>query len=59
MVWEGMVEVFHIIGLRDANSCYAWYCHHDDNKPVTILGKPPVYSAGSAVRIFMAEKKKR
>ena len=56
-VWEGTVEVFHIFGLADANACYAWYCHHDPTKAVTILEKPPVFSPGSAVRTVVAEKK--
>ena len=56
-VWEGNVEVFHIFGLPDANACYAWYCQHDPAKAFTILEKPPVFSAGSAVRTVVAEKK--
>lgn len=58
-VWEGNVEVFHIFGLADANACYAWFCHHDPTKIVTVLERPPVYSAGSAVRTVVAEKKKQ
>lgn len=56
-VWEGNVEVFHIFGLPDANACYAWYCRHDPAKAITILEKAPIFSAGSAVRTVVAEKK--
>ena len=58
-VWEGNVEVFHVSGLPDVDACYAWYCHHDPAKAVTVLERPPVYSAGSAVRTVVAEKKKK
>jgi hypothetical protein len=51
--------VFHVVGLTDTNACYAWYCHHDPTKAVTILEKPPVFSAGSAVRTVVAEKKEQ
>lgn len=55
--WEGNVEVFHLFGLPEANACYAWYWHHDPAKAVTVLERPPVFSAGSAVRAVIAEKK--
>lgn len=59
-VWEGNVEVFHVIGLPNANACYAWYSENGgQTRPIVVLEIPPVHSASSAVRTVIAEKKKR
>ena len=58
-VWEGMVEVFDLIGHPTAKQCYAWGHHagkEDDrgSKYVVVLMIPPVDSPITAVRASIA-----
>lgn len=59
-VWEGVVEVFELIGHPKAARVYAW-AHDTDNpkqprKHVTVLHIPPVISAVDAVRAAIAQE---
>jgi hypothetical protein len=52
-VWEGVVEVFELIGHPKSPRVYAWM--HDTNNPnqpryVTVLHAAPITSAAAAVR---------
>jgi hypothetical protein len=53
-VWEGVVEVFDLVGHSTATRAYAWTHQTDDpNKPkrhVAVLHLPPVVSPQTAVR---------
>lgn len=51
-VWEGVVEVFALIGHPKASQVYAWSHETDENKKrhVTVLAVHPVVSAADAVR---------
>lgn len=50
-VWEGVVEVFGVIGIPAVSRCYAWsYQDGKDTQFVTALGIPPVTNAQTAVR---------
>jgi hypothetical protein len=59
-VWEGVVEVFELIGHPKAPKVYAWA--HDTGDPrqprrrVTVLHTPPVTSAALAVRAAIVEE---
>jgi hypothetical protein len=50
--WEGMVEVFDLIGHPQAKRAYAWSHETDDGGTnyVAVLGVPPINSALDAVR---------
>lgn len=51
LVWEGMVEVFDLIGHPKAKRAYAWaYPDGDETRFATALEIPPVVSAQTAVR---------
>jgi hypothetical protein len=59
-VWDGVVEVFELIGHPKAPRAYAW-AHETDNpkKPrrhVTVLHIPPVTSALLAVRAAIVQE---
>ena len=55
--WEGTVEVFELVGHPQAKRAYAWKCRDgDQNKPVAVLGIPPVDSPQSAVKVAIAAK---
>jgi hypothetical protein len=57
--WEGKVEVFDLVGHRQARRAYAWrYRDGDQNKTVTVLEIPPVDSPESAVKVTMASKER-
>ena len=59
-VWDGVVEVFDLIGHPKANRIYAW--SHDTGNPkhpkhyVTVLHIPPVISPETAVRAAIAQE---
>jgi hypothetical protein len=53
--WQGVVEVFELIGHPDARNCYAWRCGTSaEAKYISILDIPPVISAQAAVRSAIA-----
>lgn len=59
-VWEGVVEVFELIGHPKAPKVYAW-AHDTDNpkqprKHVTVLHIAPVTSAVAAVRAAIVQE---
>lgn len=59
-VWEGVVEVFDLVGHPTANRVYAWA--HDTNDPqrprhhVTVLHLHPIKSAQDAVRAAIVQE---
>ena len=54
-VWEGVVEVFRLIGHVKAKRCYAWsYYNGKEMQFVTALEIPPVDSPQTAVRAVIA-----
>jgi len=55
-IWEGVVEMFALIGHPKAKRCYAWSFADDDAQPryVAVLELPPVYSPHTAVRAAIA-----
>jgi hypothetical protein len=59
-VWEGIVEVFDLIGHPKANKAYAWSQDADNpDKPtyhVTVLHIPPAVSPETAVRAALIQE---
>jgi hypothetical protein len=59
-VWEGVVEVFDLIGHTTASKVYAWAHETDDpDKPrrhVTVLHSHPITSARDAVRAAIVQE---
>jgi len=59
-VWEGIVEVFDLVGHPTAVRVYAWAHDTDDpNKPrrhVTVLHAHPIKSAQEAVRAAIVQE---
>ena len=59
-VWEGIVEVFHLIGHPKTDTAYAWL--HDTGdpeqpfRPVTVLRIHPALSPLAAVRAFIVQE---
>jgi hypothetical protein len=57
-IWDGMVEVFELIGHPSAKLAYAWgHAAHDSGNEVrivTILAVPPVDSPSKAVQVSIA-----
>jgi hypothetical protein len=52
--WEGIVEVFELVGHQTAKRAYAWiYRDGDQNKTMTVLGVLPADSPQSAVKIAL------
>lgn len=51
-VWQGVVEVFDLIGHPQAKWAFAWSHEMDDGRinHVAVLGVPPINSALDAVR---------
>ena len=49
-IWFGDVEVFDLIGCKDATKCYAWQDVHDGLRVVTILHSKVVDSPRRAVQ---------
>ena len=57
MVWDGIVEVFRLIGHQKANYAYAWtYRDDNQNKTAVVLKIPPVDSPQTAVKVVIAGK---
>jgi hypothetical protein len=59
-VWEGVVEVFDLVGHPSAMRVYAW-AHDTDNpesprRHVTVLHAHPIKSAEDAVRAFIIQE---
>ena len=59
-VWEGVVEVFDLIGHPRANIAYAWSHKTDDpqrpKRHVAVLQVPPVTSPETAVRAAIVQE---
>ena len=59
-VWDGIVEVFELIGHPKANRVYAWAHDTDDpecpRRHVTVLGLHPIQSARDAVRAAIVQE---
>jgi hypothetical protein len=55
-VWEGVVEIFLLVGHPKAKRCYAWDLADDSSKPryIAVLELPPVHSPHTAVRAAIA-----
>lgn len=53
-VWDGVVEVFDLVGHPKAKRCYAWSHLHgkkdDQRQFVAVLELPPIDSSTAAVR---------
>jgi hypothetical protein len=51
-VWEGVVEVYDLIGHPKAAQCYAWRYQDDENQAhyTAVLRLPPVNSPQDAVK---------
>ncbi len=50
-LWQGVVEVFTLMGHPKAKRCYAWFSADKDDGPTTIvLEIPPVDSPRAAVK---------
>jgi predicted nucleotidyltransferase component of viral defense system len=55
--WETKVEVFDLVGHRQAKRAYAWsYRDANQNKTFAVLEIPPVDSPESAVKVAIASK---
>ena len=59
-VWEGIVEVFDLVGHPTAHRVYAWANDTDDTKNprhhVTVLHLHPIKSAQDAVRAAIVQE---
>lgn len=59
-VWEGVVEVFDLVGHETATRVYAWTHQTDDpNRPkrhVAVLHIPPIVSPQTAVRAAIVQE---
>lgn len=59
-VWDGVVEVFDLIGHPKANRVYAWAHETDDPKQpkryVTVLHLPPAVSPETAVKSAIVQE---
>lgn len=59
-IWEGVVEVFELIGHPSASRLYAWSHATDDpenpQKHVTVLHCHPIQSARDAVRAAIIQE---
>ena len=57
VVWEGVVEVFALMGHPKATRCYAWnFKDGTTTRYITVLELPPVDSPHTAVRAAIASK---
>jgi hypothetical protein len=56
--WEGVVEVFDLIGHPKAKRCYAW-TYGEPEEFITVLEIPPVVDAQSAVKVGVAYQVKK
>jgi len=59
-VWEGIVEVFDLVGHSEAHRVYAWAHDTDDpqhpRRHVTVLHLHPIKSARDAVRAAIIQE---
>jgi len=59
-VWDGIVEVFYLIGHPKTNRVYAWIHQTDDpanpKRHVTVLHIPPVVSPRTAVQAAIVQE---
>ena len=59
-VWEGIVEVFNLVGHATADKVYAWSHETDDpvkpRRHVTVLHAHPIASARDAVRAAIVQE---
>lgn len=57
-VWEGVVEVFELIGHPKASRLYAWShaANGQQTKHVTVLHIAPIMSAADAVRAAIVQE---
>ena len=59
-VWDGIVEVFELIGHKTSHRAYAWtHLTGDPNSPkrhVTVLHYGPINSPENAVRAFIIQE---
>ena len=55
-VWDGVVEVFSLVGHPTARRCYAWNYQQDvgGTRYLAVLELPPVDSARRAVQVAIA-----
>ncbi len=60
IAWEGDVGIFLLNGHPEAKRCFAWGVPDDDEAAsrdiTTVLELPPVVSAETAVKAFLASK---
>ena len=58
VVWDGIFEVFDLIGHPSASQCYAWANNQDGGgeRVVAILHEPAIDSPEKAVRASMIAK---
>jgi hypothetical protein len=57
VAWEGVVEVFDLIGHPKAKRCYGWSFEDGrQTRSVTVLELPPVDSPETAVKVAIAAK---
>jgi hypothetical protein len=57
IIWDGIVEVFHIHGHPKTEKAYAWM--HDTGEstyPVTVLHIHPALTPATAVRAFIVQE---
>ena len=60
VLWEGVVQVFELVGHALAKCCFAWsYRSGGLPKVVTVLQLPPVTSPQAAVRAALASGRQR
>lgn len=62
VIWDGIVEVFHLKGHPQTDRVYAWMHHTDDpakpKRHVTVLHIPPVVSPQTAVQAAIVQEYK-
>ncbi|MFY9925869.1 MAG: hypothetical protein WAK51_15425 [Opitutaceae bacterium] len=59
VVWDGVVEVFKVEGIKNVLRCYAWsFEDGSETRFVTVLKKPPVMSPRNAVQAFIMDSRK-
>jgi len=61
IVWEGIVEVFELIGHPTAKKCYAWSHLVNESgkrKFIAVLQEGPVDSPEKAVKVYIVSKHK-
>ena len=61
VVWDGVVQIFDLVGHRTAARCYAWsYATDGDRRRfVTVLHGGPIDSPANAVRAAVVSEARR